>query len=142
MNATPMSAFRRPSAWDVVYSINMGLACLIAYAITTSLLISATARDDDLLGGMWAAVATILIAVGTLVMMLLDRREDIITTAIPTIVIIVVAILSPAHAWAQPLFRLFDTVVGIGVAIACKWVASAAFVRLRRENSEAAARVD
>src|SRR5258708_24183122 len=50
--------FRKPSAWDVVYSINMGIACVIAYAITTSILVPATPRDDDLLGGMWAAVAT------------------------------------------------------------------------------------
>jgi hypothetical protein len=52
------STFRKPSAWDVVYSINMGIACMIAYAITTSILVPASARDDDLLGGMWAAVAT------------------------------------------------------------------------------------
>jgi hypothetical protein len=31
---------------------------MIAYATTASLLGSATARDDDLLGGMWAAAAT------------------------------------------------------------------------------------
>ena len=51
------SAFRKPSVWDVVYSINMGVACVIAYAITTSILVPATARDDDLLGAMWAAAA-------------------------------------------------------------------------------------
>lgn len=48
---------KRASAWDVVYSINMGIACWIAYAIMTRILISSTSRDDDLLGGMWAAVA-------------------------------------------------------------------------------------
>src|SRR5271163_3520358 len=48
---------KRVSTWDVVYSINMGIACLIAYAIMTWILVSSTSRDDDLLGGMWAAVA-------------------------------------------------------------------------------------
>ena len=174
------STFRKPSAWDVVYSINMGIACVIAYAITTSIPVPATARDDDLLGGMWAAVATafvfrdtrahslsagvarfiatcvsfalcwlyltvlpptavgipILVTVGTLVMMLLNRREDIITTAITTIVVMVVAIIAPAHARGQPLLRLLDTVVGIGIGVACKWTASAVFSALRREGAE------
>jgi uncharacterized membrane protein YgaE (UPF0421/DUF939 family) len=179
-NSTFASGFTKPSAWDVVYCINMGVACVIAYAITTLILVPATARDDDLLGGMWAAVAAafvfrdtrahslsagvarfiatcvsfalcwlyltilpptavgipILVTLGSLVMMLLNRREDIITTAITTIVIIVVAIMSPSHAQGQPLLRLFDTVVGIGVGVACKWTASAVFSSLRREGAE------
>jgi hypothetical protein len=64
-------------------------------------------------------------------MMLLNRREDIITTAITTIVVMVVAIISPAHAQGEPLLRLFDTVVGIGIGVACKWTASAVFSALR-----------
>ena len=55
---TSGSLFNRPSAWDVVYSVSMGIACMIAYAIGTTILDSATARDDDMLGGMWAAAAT------------------------------------------------------------------------------------
>jgi hypothetical protein len=51
----------------------------------------------------------------------------------------VVAIIGPAHAWAQPLLRLFDTVVGIGVGVACKWAASAVFsgfgARARNQGS-------
>jgi uncharacterized membrane protein YccC len=82
----------------------------------------------------------IAITARTLVMMLLDRREDIITTAITTIVVMVVAILSPSHAWTQPLLRLFDTAIGIGVGVGCKWLASLAFSRLRRGSSEARAR--
>jgi uncharacterized membrane protein YccC len=56
--ATSGSLFNRPSAWDVVYSVSMGIACMVAYTVTTTILGSATARDDDLLGGMWAAAAT------------------------------------------------------------------------------------
>jgi uncharacterized membrane protein YccC len=81
---------------------------------------------------------SILVTAGTLVMMALNRREDIITTAITTIVVMVVAIISPAHAWAQPLLRLFDTVVGVGVGVACKWAASTVFSQLRHEGAEAA----
>ena len=53
-----MNVFGRLSAYNIVYSIAMALACLISFWITTRLLNSVVERDDDLLGGMWAAVAT------------------------------------------------------------------------------------
>jgi hypothetical protein len=65
-----------------------------------------------------------LIGLGTLAMMLLDRRDDIATTGITTVVVMVVAAISPQDAWHQPLLRLVDTVVGVGVGVACKWAAS------------------
>jgi uncharacterized membrane protein YgaE (UPF0421/DUF939 family) len=68
-----------------------------------------------------------LLAIGTLVMMKLGRREEIITTAITTVVVMVVAAMDARHARLQPLLRLLDTVVGIAVGIAAKWVASQLF---------------
>ena len=53
-----MNAFGRLSAYNIVYSIAMALACLISFWIVTHLLNTIVVRDDDLLGGMWAAVAT------------------------------------------------------------------------------------
>jgi hypothetical protein len=41
----------------------------------------------------------------------------------------VVAAMSPQHAWRQPLLRLADTVVGIAVGVACKWIGSVLFCR-------------
>jgi uncharacterized membrane protein YccC len=75
----------------------------------------------------------ILLAVGTLLMMQLDRREDIITTAVTTIVIMVVALQSPEDAWKQPLLRVFDTLVGVAIGMAGKWIASFAFYKGRGE---------
>jgi hypothetical protein len=141
-HATSGSVMTRPSASDVVYSIAMGIACAIAYVITSSMLFLAASRDDGLLGGMWAAVSAafvfrdtqahslsavaipILVAAGALVITVLNRREDIITTAITTIVVMVVAIITPAHAWIQTILRFFDTLVGVGVGIGCRWAAS------------------
>jgi uncharacterized membrane protein YccC len=172
---------RKITSWDVIYSVSMGIACLIGYAAATTLLSTLTPRDDDLLGGMWASVATafvfrdtraqslsagvdrliatcvsfalclvyllvapptaagipILVFAGTLIIMLLKRREDIITTAITTIVVMVVAIISPRHAWSQPILRLFDTVIGIGVGVACKWIASYVFSSVKRQDDQA-----
>jgi uncharacterized membrane protein YccC len=53
-----MSILRKPSAWEVVYSIAMALACLISYALMTELWEVALQRHADLVGGMWAALST------------------------------------------------------------------------------------
>lgn len=53
-----MNAFGRLSAYNIAYSIAMALACLISFWIMTRLLNTFVVRDDELLGGMWAAVAT------------------------------------------------------------------------------------
>ena len=77
----------------------------------------------------------VLIAVGTMVMALLGRRDDIVTVAITTVVVMVVAAMSPSDAWQQPLLRLVDTVVGIGVGVACKWVGSFLFYKYTGEQA-------
>jgi uncharacterized membrane protein YccC len=169
-----MTKRERLSLWDVVYALNMAIACAISYWIITHALQPLTDRDSDLLGGMWAVAATVfvfrethrdsftagmarliatcvsfalcllyllvfpftalgmsaLLGIGTLVMMLLNRRGDIVTTGITTAVVMVVAGMNPLNAWHQPLLRLVDTVVGIAVAVACKWIASSVFFRI------------
>jgi uncharacterized membrane protein YccC len=49
---------KKPSAWDIVHSVAMALACLLSYAVMTRLLNVAIEGHEDLLGGMWAAVST------------------------------------------------------------------------------------
>ncbi|WP_024507967.1 FUSC family protein [Bradyrhizobium sp. ARR65] len=172
-----MSKLTRLSLWDVVYALDMAIACAISYWLITHALQPLTDRDSDLLGGMWAVAATVfvfretrqdsftagvarliatcvsfalcliylwffpftplgmaaLLGIGTLAMMLLDRRGDIVTTGITTAVVMVVAGMSPLNAWHQPLLRLIDTVVGIAVGVACKWIASHVFFRITGE---------
>jgi hypothetical protein len=71
----------------------------------------------------------VVIGLGTTAMLLLGREDDIVTTGITTTVVLVVAAMIPEQAWQQPILRLFDTVVGIAVGVACKWCASYAFYR-------------
>jgi len=161
------------STWGFFYGLDMALACLISYSITTRVLSPFVAEPDTLLGGMWATVATlfvfrdtrasslaagisrliatgvslalclayllvlpfhpaglaVLLGAGTLILMALSRRDDIITTGITTTVVMVVAAMSPQDAWHQPLLRLVDTVVGIAVGVACKWLGSFLYYR-------------
>jgi uncharacterized membrane protein YccC len=169
--------WKRPeelSSWDFAYALDMAIACAISYWLTTRALYPLVNRDSDLLGGMWAVVATVfvfretrrnsfsagmarlsatgvsfalcllylcvfpftvlgmavLLGIGTLAMMLLNRRDDIVTTGITTAVVMVVAGMSPLDAWHEPLLRLIDTVAGIAVGVACKWIGSSVFFRL------------
>ena len=63
-----------------------------------------------------------LIGIGTVTMSLLDRPDEIVTTGITTAVVMVVAGLSPHPAWKQPILRLVDTIVGVGVGVAGVWI--------------------
>ena len=63
-----------------------------------------------------------LIGIGAATMSLLGRPDEIITTGITTTVVMVVAGLSPHQAWKQPILRLFDTIVGVGVGVIGVWV--------------------
>ena len=46
----------------------------------------------------------------------------------------VVAAMSPVDAWQQPVLRLADTMVGIAVGVACKWIGSFLFYKFFGEQ--------
>ena len=152
----------------VIRGVLLAACCLVSYAVITHILVAAriVTRDDELLGGMWAVIATIfvfrftyqesvtaalsrmsatvlsfalcflylllfpfrpwglaaLIGIGAILLSLIGRPGDIITASITTAVVMVAAGISPQHAWKEPILRLIDTVVGIGVGIAGVWI--------------------
>src|SRR5215467_12873391 len=65
-----------------------------------------------------------LITAGVLLMIISGRPDETGLTAITIAVIMIVAANNPQDAWLQPLLRLADTLVGISVGVACKWIAS------------------
>jgi uncharacterized membrane protein YgaE (UPF0421/DUF939 family) len=75
-----------------------------------------------------------LIAIGVLLMFLISRPDEAGLTAITIAVIMIVAASNPQEAWQQPFLRLVDTVVGITVGAACKWVDSFVFFRIAGEE--------
>jgi Fusaric acid resistance protein-like len=155
----------------VIRGVLLAACCLVSYAVITYILVAAriVSRDDELLGGMWAVIATIfvfrftyqesvtaalsrmsatalsfalcflylllfpfrplglaaLIGIGAILLSLIGRSGDIITAGITTAVVMVAAGISPQHAWKEPIFRLIDTVIGIGVGIAGAWMGRA-----------------
>ena len=75
-----------------------------------------------------------LIALGSLLMIIIGRRDETGLTAITIAIIMIVAASNPQDAWLQPLLRLVDTLVGISVGVACKWVASLVIYRITGEE--------
>jgi len=71
----------------------------------------------------------VIIVAGTLILTAFRWREDIITTTITTIVVMVLSQLDPQNAWYQPMLRFLDTLLGVAVGVACKWLADGAVVR-------------
>jgi len=116
----------------------LAISCAVSSWLITHILAGAysVSRGDDLLGGMWAVVATIfvcryshaesvraalsrkaaLIGIGAILVTLMKRPDDTITTGITTTVTMVVAELAPEYAWRQPILRLVDTAVGVAEA--------------------------
>jgi uncharacterized membrane protein YccC len=105
-------------------SLSAGIARLIATCVSFALCLLYLSLFPFRPVGMAA-----LIGIGTVAMALLGRRDDIVTTGITTAVVMVVAAMSPEDAWIQPLLRLADTMVGIAVGVACKWVGSFLFYK-------------
>jgi uncharacterized membrane protein YccC len=59
--ALPGGKHDKLTAWDVVYSLNMAIACLITYWVITYLLSGFVDQASDFLGGMWAVVAVVFV---------------------------------------------------------------------------------
>lgn len=158
----------RQAQHALIHGVTLSLSCVISYWLITHLLTRSTdvSRDDNLLGGMWAAIATlfvyrfgyeqsigaalsrvasttvsfvlclaylllfpfhlwglaVLIGIGAVTMSMIGLPDDIITTGITTVVVMVVAAISPRQAWMQPVLRMVDTVVGVGVGLVAAWL--------------------
>jgi uncharacterized membrane protein YgaE (UPF0421/DUF939 family) len=111
------------------HSLTAGMARLIATFVSFALCMIY----------LWLLPATIigmaaLIAIAVLLMMLIGRQDEMGLTAITIAVIMIVAADKPQEAELQPILRLVDTVVGIAVGVACKWVNSFVFYRITGQD--------
>jgi uncharacterized membrane protein YgaE (UPF0421/DUF939 family) len=52
---------KKLTLWEVIYALDMAVACAISYLLITELLGGLIDRGDTLLGGMWATVATLFV---------------------------------------------------------------------------------
>jgi hypothetical protein len=75
-----------------------------------------------------------LIAIGVLLMISIGRGDETNLTAITIAVIMIVAASNPQEAQLQPLLRLSDTIIGVTVGVACKWLGSFVYHRIFGEE--------
>jgi uncharacterized membrane protein YgaE (UPF0421/DUF939 family) len=111
------------------HSLTAGMARLIATFVSFALCLIY----------LWLLPATIigmavLIAIAVLLMMLIGRQDEMGLTAITIAVILIVAADKPQEAELQPILRLVDTVVGIAVGVACKWIDSFVYYRITGQD--------
>jgi uncharacterized membrane protein YgaE (UPF0421/DUF939 family) len=99
------------SAWDVAYSVNMAIACLISYWIMTTALSGLVGSDIDYLGGMWAAVATVFV--------FRDTRQGSLSAGIQRFMATCVSFaLCQLYLWVFPFAAVgMATLLAIGTLI-------------------------
>ena len=170
--------FTKFSAWDVAYTVDLAIACLITYWVTVFALPRLVGWPSTPVGVLWAVISTVfvykdtrantlsaaiarliatfasfvlclaylwllpattigmaaLIAIGVLLMIFIGRRDETNLTAITIAVILIVAASDPQEARLQPLLRLIDTILGVTVGVACKWLGSFVYFRIVGEE--------
>jgi multisubunit Na+/H+ antiporter MnhB subunit len=101
---------RRPSgrpSWpqaraDVVECVILAVACLITYWLATHMLsrVHSVGRDDDLLGGMWAVLATIFVLRDSFAKSVGAAVSRMAATSVRFVFCLIYLVFLPFHAWA------------------------------------------
>jgi len=106
--ALPGTKNDKVTAWDLVYSLNVAVACLITYWIITYLLSGFVDQPSNFLRGMWAVVAAVFVFRGHPCPRPVcgNRAAD----------------SNRVSFGKQPLLRLVETVVGIALGVTFKWI--------------------
>jgi uncharacterized membrane protein YccC len=83
----------------------LAVACLVAYMLTTRLLsrLYFISRDDDLLGGMWAVIATIFVSRASYQQSWTAGVSRTAATFLSLVICLVYLVFLPFHVWALPV---------------------------------------
>src|SRR5258708_26903293 len=83
----------------------LAVACLITYMLVTELLsrLYFISRDSDLLGGMWAVIATIFVNRASYHQSLAAAGSRLAATSVSFVICLVYLVFLPFHVWALPV---------------------------------------
>ena len=86
----------------VVECVVLAVACLITYWLVTSALsrVYSLSRDDDLLGGMWAVLATIFVLRDSFGKSVAAAVSRMAATSVSFVLCLIYLAFLPFHAWA------------------------------------------
>lgn len=85
------------STWDFFYALDMALACLISYSVSTCVLSPLVASPETFLGGMWATIATVFVFRGTPVDSLSAGTSRLIATCVSFALCLAYLAVLPFH---------------------------------------------
>ena len=102
---------QRISPGDMIYALEMSIACGVSYWIITYGLASFVDRDSDFLGGMWAAVATVFVFRDTRANSLSAGLARLIATCVSFALCLVYLLLFPFEPLGMALL------IGIGTLV-------------------------
>jgi hypothetical protein len=104
---TPVRAHRRHITWgevtgDVLDCGVLAIACLLTYELVTSLLtrIHSVSTADDLLGGLWAVIATVFVCRFSYHQSMTAAVSRTSATFVSFVFCLVYLIFLPSHPWA------------------------------------------
>jgi uncharacterized membrane protein YccC len=111
--------WRAPTPVEVrvalVESVVLGLACLLTFWLASDVFtrVYLDSPDGDLLGGMWAALATIFVSRASFQESLAAGVSRMFATAISFVICLVYLVFLPFHLWAFALLIGVSSAVGL-----------------------------
>jgi uncharacterized membrane protein YccC len=107
---SPVLRRGHPAGWTearnaVVDCTVLSIACLISYLIATSLLsrVYFISKADDVLGGMWAVIATIFVIRDSYQQSLVAAASRMAATSVSFVICLIYLLFLPFHSWALPV---------------------------------------
>jgi hypothetical protein len=123
---SPKPISRDAARVAVLDAVLLGVACLVSYWVETHLLshIGSVSRPDDLLGGMWATIATIFVFRDSYQRSVAAAASRVSATLVSFVLCLIYLAFLPFHVWGLALLTgasaLVVTLLGRpGDAITC-----------------------
>ncbi len=102
---------RKTIAAAALFALNMAIACTITYAIITHVLAPFVEKSDDLLGGMWAVVATVFVFRDTRVHSFYAGVARLVATTLSIVLCLVYLLIFPFSGLGMA------AVIGLGTLV-------------------------
>src|SRR5215813_12781732 len=101
----------------VLYSVTLALACLASYSLVryASAHIHSLSRADDLVGGLWAVIATAFVFRTTEDASITAAKTRVVATALSFALCFVYLLFLPSHPWGMALLIAVSTLLLIGL---------------------------
>jgi uncharacterized membrane protein YgaE (UPF0421/DUF939 family) len=104
--------YDRLSAWDIAYAVDMALACLITYWIMAAVFSRfGHGASSDLVGGLWAIVATVYVFRDTRAKSLSASIGRMIATGISFALCLLYLLLLPFTPWGLAALLVCGTLI-------------------------------